>query len=819
MTLLLSLMIMGLSFAQGGGFNYKALITDNGQVLATHSVSIRFTVLEDGITSVYQETQSATTDANGIVAVNIGEGTTVSGNFTSIDWGSNLYFLKVEIDTGGGYLDYGTSEFKAVPYAKYAEKADVAEYVNHSFWHQTSNAINSPDRISIGRPVSAEANLHIKDVTGGDALLKMESTDNIYTIWESNRANVDDYLIGIDGGNNRFIFANTTTGDFPLAIKGNRIGVNQLNPTATLDVTGHISMVDGNQAADKVLVSDASGVGSWQMLNNNAAFAGWDKDASDDFSGDYNDLTNQPVTFLKSGGSLPTNINDDMYHSGSIAVGTTVIDANTQVSILQSGSASGVKIGVSTTNSSTNDYDHFGYVSSVNGDGDGYFMGQMNNISGNGSGIHYGVYNNILGAGTGEQYGVYTKVVQSGNANQYGNYAELSGTGSGKHEGIANRLSGNGVGEQYGTDTDIANTGDANHFGNFAKLSGSGSGKHYGVYNKIVGAGTGEQYGTYNFIENSGDANHYGIYSDVRGSGSGDHYGTKNSLSGIGTGTHYGTSNYLNVGGSGDHFGTANTLTGNGSGSQTGTYTNIMNSGNLSHYGTFNSLSGTGSGTHYGYFAQLYGAGTGMQYGVNINIGNTGNQIHYGSSVNLTGSGSGYHYGYYSKLQGNGAGRQYGNFSYLTGTGGGNKYGTWNKILTTAGGTHYAVYGEAEKSGSYAGYFKGDVYASKKLKAPASGDADMKAYIYGSITASGSLRSSASSSGFTIMEESTGVYKITFNDNSIQGTQYLVIATKSDTPYARFVSVQSATGLFRVYIRNLSGDLVDGGFHFVVYKK
>ena len=69
---LAAILIASLSFAQGGGFNYKALITDNGNVLNTQPVTFKFTVLENGTTSVYQEIQTATTDANGIVAVNIG---------------------------------------------------------------------------------------------------------------------------------------------------------------------------------------------------------------------------------------------------------------------------------------------------------------------------------------------------------------------------------------------------------------------------------------------------------------------------------------------------------------------------------------------------------------------------------------------------------------------------------------------------------------------------------------------------------------------------------------------------------------------------
>ncbi len=120
---LVILMMTAMSFAQVGGLNYKALITNNGNALSSQPVTFRFTVLENGTNAVYQETQSAATDANGIVAVNIGEGTVLSGNFSTIDWGNHTYFLKVEIDTGSGYQDFGTSELKYVPYAKYADKA------------------------------------------------------------------------------------------------------------------------------------------------------------------------------------------------------------------------------------------------------------------------------------------------------------------------------------------------------------------------------------------------------------------------------------------------------------------------------------------------------------------------------------------------------------------------------------------------------------------------------------------------------------------------------------------------------------------------
>ena len=109
------------------GINYKAIINDaNGNVLANAPVTIRFTILENATTAVYQESHNTTTDANGIIIVNIGEGTTISGDFNAIDWGSNPHFLRTEIDKGEGLTDMGTTEFKTVPYALYAKKTEDA---------------------------------------------------------------------------------------------------------------------------------------------------------------------------------------------------------------------------------------------------------------------------------------------------------------------------------------------------------------------------------------------------------------------------------------------------------------------------------------------------------------------------------------------------------------------------------------------------------------------------------------------------------------------------------------------------------------------
>jgi hypothetical protein len=113
------------SFAQQG-INYKALIKDgSGVIVSSTAIDVTFTILDVAV-NVYEETHAPTTDANGIVILNIGEGAPVTGDFSTIDWSSNNHFLKVQIDTGSGLQDMGATAFKTVPYAMQSKTATTA---------------------------------------------------------------------------------------------------------------------------------------------------------------------------------------------------------------------------------------------------------------------------------------------------------------------------------------------------------------------------------------------------------------------------------------------------------------------------------------------------------------------------------------------------------------------------------------------------------------------------------------------------------------------------------------------------------------------
>jgi hypothetical protein len=118
------------SFGQAPeGFKYQAVVRDAGNtILNNQAVGMRMSIQQGSIggTTVYQETFSPTTNGYGLVNLEIGSGTVVSGDFTTIDWSAGPYFIETAVDLTGGtsYAVMGTSELMSVPYALHANTAE-----------------------------------------------------------------------------------------------------------------------------------------------------------------------------------------------------------------------------------------------------------------------------------------------------------------------------------------------------------------------------------------------------------------------------------------------------------------------------------------------------------------------------------------------------------------------------------------------------------------------------------------------------------------------------------------------------------------------
>ena len=103
------------------GFSYQALLRDvNGNLITNKKVGIQISILQGSETGtvVYSETQTPTTNSNGLIAIKIGE-------LNTIDWSSGPYFIKTETDPAGGtnYTITGINQLLSVPYAQYAKTA------------------------------------------------------------------------------------------------------------------------------------------------------------------------------------------------------------------------------------------------------------------------------------------------------------------------------------------------------------------------------------------------------------------------------------------------------------------------------------------------------------------------------------------------------------------------------------------------------------------------------------------------------------------------------------------------------------------------
>ncbi|MFC2113752.1 hypothetical protein ACFLRI_00230 [Bacteroidota bacterium] len=128
-TLLAAVIITANTYAQSPEkMSYQAVLRDaSDKLLTNQSVGMQISILQGSVTgtALYIETHSTTTNINGLVSIEIGNGSLVAGSFTNIDWTKGPYFIKTETDPTGGtsYTIKGTSQLVSVPFALHANTA------------------------------------------------------------------------------------------------------------------------------------------------------------------------------------------------------------------------------------------------------------------------------------------------------------------------------------------------------------------------------------------------------------------------------------------------------------------------------------------------------------------------------------------------------------------------------------------------------------------------------------------------------------------------------------------------------------------------
>ena len=134
---LFCMMLQGNLFAQAPNrISYQAVMTDNADSpILNATVGIKISVLQGSAmgTPVYVETHTTTTNGNGLISIQIGNGTPLLGTIAGVNWATGPYFVKTETDPTGGtaYTIFGTNELMSVPYALFSANAGVGGFTHY----------------------------------------------------------------------------------------------------------------------------------------------------------------------------------------------------------------------------------------------------------------------------------------------------------------------------------------------------------------------------------------------------------------------------------------------------------------------------------------------------------------------------------------------------------------------------------------------------------------------------------------------------------------------------------------------------------------
>lgn len=128
--LLLSLTVTLTVFAQAPEkMSYQAIIrSTTNSLVANSKISLKVIVHQSTPTGVkiFEESHFPITNNNGLVSLEIGTGSIITGNFSTIVWEKGPYFIETQVDATGGsnYNIIGVTQLLSVPYALHSKTAE-----------------------------------------------------------------------------------------------------------------------------------------------------------------------------------------------------------------------------------------------------------------------------------------------------------------------------------------------------------------------------------------------------------------------------------------------------------------------------------------------------------------------------------------------------------------------------------------------------------------------------------------------------------------------------------------------------------------------
>lgn len=290
--LCITILATGQSVPQGIPFQGVARDLE-GHPIGNKEIDIRIHLLQEQTTGslLYVEYHQITTNNLGLFQLVVGQGRATEADFSTVPWSRSDIWLELAIrETGSstGYEVLSSSQLLSVPYAMHAGSADMMTTDDQNsllgpFWKTTGNSGSLPQFHFIGTVDAKDLNFR----TANQHRLKIKADGNI------------EILMSLDVAHD-------------LVVNGNSIIEGDLNVNGVLYGDGSgLTNINVNDA-------DADPTNELQNWNNLPGIPpNIDTDATDDFSGNYNDLSNRP--------SIPSKTSDLLNDSGYI---TSAADAD-----------------------------------------------------------------------------------------------------------------------------------------------------------------------------------------------------------------------------------------------------------------------------------------------------------------------------------------------------------------------------------------------------------------------------------------------------------------------------------------------------------
>jgi len=557
------------AFAQSPAkFNYQSICRDaDGLLIENTQVSVRISILQGSSSGseVYSEEHSPTTNDFGLMSLQVGSGSNVSGDLATIDWGGDSYWIQVEFDENGGssYSVMSSSELVSVPYAlmaSHVENDSVDDADNDPMNEiQTLSLVGDSLMLTDGGSVdlsmydqSAELAAHVAADMDTDSTNELITNaellnDSTLRITEAGADHDVDLSSLIDDDD--WVRDNDST----IFNADDNVGIGTELPQASLHVANtsdaYYDIVSGD-----VIIGNSDSMHI--AIDNN-----------DILAKNYSDSTGR--LFLQRAGKLSVGswlnpayktvmaADQDSgavmqlyrHYAGGLGLGLYVYDNNSQ-STTTYGAAKELMYAAGTAYGSYNRAYSPGSI--------GY--GSYNSVE-YGASTAYGTYNNIYDP-TGVGYGVYNNMYYG--ADQYGVYNNMYYSDDDAW-GMYNYIY-DAAGDAYGQRNYLYYSnyhyGSYNYsyyptyygYGAYNYARASNSYTQYGAYNYAYNTGSGYGYGAYNYGYSSTGSG-YGAYNYGRGNSTYDYgYGAYNTGRSYGTyGRAYGSYNYAYAGSSYDY--------------------------------------------------------------------------------------------------------------------------------------------------------------------------------------------------------------------------------------------------------------------------